>query len=325
MIHALTGNTFAIVGIFLALIPIFAWVLIFFKQYEYSKPKTYRVNVLLARTSLFLPLYAIFMWIALYDPYAFEGLQVPFAIVEGYSFMSVFAVIVANLGGPAATIRTMQKYPDKVACCPCYPREAIPFYTQVHNSIWYFVFLRVIVIVVATAASYNGLESLYLVATLFALAQLIYALISLVNFYESLFHLGLGHAFKIFTLKVSIGIIVIQSIIEMILVMTGTLDNVKAQSGYTQAGTIIRYYSFIVLLEYILFSMGVWYVYSFDVQYLEYTPADGNSSDPSAKETMGTFAKDVFDFPDLFYKYNLTVYESSDIQNPINAKNSISV
>ena len=99
MVHPLKGNYLVDIGIVLTLIPFASWCYILKKQHEISNSKTYRINVLIARTSLFMPLYALFMWIALIEPNTFEALQIPFAIVEGYSFISMFALIVTNLGG----------------------------------------------------------------------------------------------------------------------------------------------------------------------------------------------------------------------------------
>lgn len=92
--HGLVGNQLAIIGIFLCLVPITAWCLILFKQYENISSKTYRVNVLLARTSLFLPAYAVCVWVSCMEPQLYEGFQVMFAVIEAYSFYSFFAMLV---------------------------------------------------------------------------------------------------------------------------------------------------------------------------------------------------------------------------------------
>lgn len=207
--HSLQGNTLGIIGLVLLLFPFAAWLLVFNKQFEISTPKTYRVNVLIARTALYLPLYAIFVWVSLIEPVLYDGLQILFAIVEGYSFYSMFALVVSNLGGPHEAVAAL-KASNRPPFCPCCPTDPVKFYTQVLNSFWYFLFVRVVIVIVATIAAYKHIMLVYLITTLVALGILIYSLVSLVNFYENVFHLNMGHTFKIVTLKVSIGIIVIQ-------------------------------------------------------------------------------------------------------------------
>lgn len=225
---SLAGNAPAIVGLFLLAVPVVAWVLILLKQYEFSKPKTYRVNVLLARTSLFLPLYAVFVWAALADPEVYEGMQILFSIVEGYSFYSMFAMIVANLGGPANAVRTMRAANRAPYCTSCCPTEPATFYSKVLGALWYFFFIRVVFIIIATIGYYKHLQKVYLVFTLLGLGFLIYALVSLISFYENLLHLKMGHVWKMVTLKVAIGIIVIEGLIEEFLYMGGAFDNVSS-------------------------------------------------------------------------------------------------
>jgi hypothetical protein len=92
--HGLAGNKLAIIGIFLCLVPFTAWYLIMLRQHENVTEKTYRINVLLARTSLFLPAYALCVWISCMEPQLYEGMQICFAIIEALSFYSFFAMLV---------------------------------------------------------------------------------------------------------------------------------------------------------------------------------------------------------------------------------------
>ena len=283
--HSIHHNTLGIIGIFLLLVPFTAWVLILFKQYELIKAKTYRLHVLICRTCLFLPLYAIFIWLSLVEPQLYAGLQIAFALVEGYSFYSMFGLIIGNMGGPAEALNTM-RITNKPPYCSCCPTEPGVFYCKVLRALKYFLFLRVPVVIIASIGDIRGLKSLYLIATLVALAILIYAVVNIISFYENIYYLNLGHISKLITLKLSVGIIVIEGIIEMILEYAGMVcyerlythifihmhavgvfDNLAADNGYTQDGTLIRWFCFIIMLQYILLSILCWNVWSADIAY----------------------------------------------------------
>lgn len=96
----LSQDTLGIIGLILLVVPFVAWYMVVSSQYSSATGKTRRVAVLLARTALFLPSYAFLMWLSLINPSAYEGLEILVAVVEAYSFYSIFAVIVTNLGGP---------------------------------------------------------------------------------------------------------------------------------------------------------------------------------------------------------------------------------
>lgn len=276
-LHTLDGNKLALMGIGLVLVPIIAWVLILRKQFTISNSKTYRINVLTARTCLFLPLYAIYLWISVLDPYMNDALEPFYAVVEGYSFYCMFALLVTNLGGPRATILTLRRYPDRHTFCPCYPWDGHALYSAVLSALRYMFLFRVVLVILATVLVYLDLRTLYLAVTGVSLCVLIYGVVSLINFYEVLMHLDLGHVFKMVTLKVSVGLIVIQGLVEEILFTVGVFDHVKPHPHYTQAGTVLRYYCFLVLLEYLLFSVAVWYIYTREVKFLGFTPWLPNS------------------------------------------------
>lgn len=319
----LRGNVLSLTGLALLVFPFTAWYLIYKKQYEICNGKTFRVNVMIARTALFLPFYSFFMWIALMEPVTYDALQIPFAIVEGYAFYSFLSLLVANLGGPEGAIELMRTAPEGAFCC-CYYRDPVKFYNQVLNAQWYVFFVRVPLIVIGTIAAYAHLDALYGICTLLALAILIYALISLINYYEHLMFLDMAHLLKLVTLKVSIGLIVVQGIVEQILIMTGSLDGIVANPHYTQDGTITRYYCFIVLLEYIFFSTFVGWVYRAEIKFTGFRDPEPRPSEHvlSSDGVMGgrtltecttvngeitrkDFSEQVFMFTDVWYKYSL--------------------
>lgn len=319
--HPLAGNILGISGLVLMIFPLTAWVYIFSKQFGYlkshqnreqlAKPKTYRLHVLIARLSLFLPLYAIFIYICVMEPSYFQGLQPLFAIVEGYSFYAMFALIVANLGGPLAAIRVMQNHPEEVPCCSWCPDQPTLFYPRVLSALKYFLFLRVPFIIIGSVAYYHNLKIINVVMTLVTLGLLINGLVSLVTFYENVMHLGLSHFAKVITLKVSIGLIVVQGIIEMFMESGGVFDSLQANSGYTVAGTLTRYYCFLILLEYVLFSGAVAYFYSDDIKYTDFAnPAQSSSSidvTSSNSISVAEFLSEVLCVHDIWTKYSLEI------------------
>jgi len=325
--HPLTGNKLALAGIILAIVPIIAWIYIVRKQFDISNRKTYRINVLTARTSLFLPLYAIYLWISVLDPYTNEALEPFYAVVEGYSFYSMFALLVTNLGGPRATVIILRKHPDRHTFCPCYPHDSQMLYNTVLSAMRYMFFGRVLLVIVATVCTYSDLQSLYLIVTAASLGVLIYGVLSIINFYEVIMHLDLGHVFKLITLKVSVGLIVIQGLVEEILFSMGVFDAVKPHPSYTAEGTVLRYYCFIVLLEYLLFSVAVGYFYSREVRFLGFVPvrsksqhsitsiseagriSDVESEVEKAEKSFCVFLGDILSFTDLWSKYSLTLPE----------------
>lgn len=322
-LHGLKGNTLGIIALFLVLVPFTAWFLILFKQYEHISAKTYRINVLLARTSLFLPAYAVILWVSCVEPELYEAMQIPFSIVEAYSFYSFFAVLVSNMGGPNAALSTMQakNQPPWCSCCPTVPSK---FYDTILNSLWRMTWIRIPLIIVATIGSYVNVSALYLVCTLASLYLVAHTVISLISFYENTYYLNLGHIQKLLTVKLSVGIIIVEGVIETILYMAGVFNGITPTPGYTTEGTVVRWFAFICLLEYLVLSLIMWKVWGEPVSYTAF-PSDpssfgdhhgeprhsaqaGLSVSPvtgEAKPSFGKYMSDVFSLFDIWGRYSL--------------------
>ena len=253
------------------------------------------------------------------EPTAYQAMQPFFALVEAYSFYAMFSLFIYNMGGPAEAIRVMRKNPENVACLPCFPHEPVEFYNRVLHALKLFLWVRVVLITIATIADYAALTGLYVICTLVALGLLIYALVSLVTFYESLMYLDMGHIFKIVILKVSIGLIVFQGIIEMLLLYSGSLDNVQADPGYSQDETIVRYYCFIILVEYVFFSVAVWA----DIQFTDFpNPTQTSSTMELERISLTSFVLEVFAVHDVFFEYpvDLKVEDTTPLGIELSAK-----
>lgn len=175
----------------LALIPCLAWFGILRAHYLTLRIGTQRVQTLITRIALFLPTYAMLLWISFVVPNLFGIMEAPIAIAEGLSFYGFFAMIVANLGGPDMTLKQM-KSSNRLPCCCC-PKDPLTFYNRVRGALFQFLVIRPFVTILAAYCSYKDLQAVSLILTALALAMLVYGFLSLVlfcklsNFYFSLF------------------------------------------------------------------------------------------------------------------------------------------
>jgi hypothetical protein len=245
----------------------------------------------------------------------------------------------SNMGGPSAALRTMQARNQAPYCTSCCPSEPTAFYNRIMSSLWWLFFVRVPLITIATICSYKGLNKIYATTTLISLLMIGHSVGCLISFYENNYHLNMGHVYKMVTVKLSVGIIVVEAVIETLLYMTGTFNNLNPAPGYSIEGTVVRMFCFIVLLEYIVLSLAMWMIWSEPVAFLGFpSSADSDSGDsaieggtskrPSAsagistndgyqKPTLGAFLGDVFSFMDMWGKYTLALPAGTDLRDPL--------
>ena len=235
------------------------------------------------------------------------------------------------MGGPSAALQTMQQNNKEPYCTCCCPTEPVAFYNKVLNSLWWMIWIRVPLIIIATVGSYIHLQALYAIGTFLSLYLIGHAVACLLSFYENNYYLKMGHAYKMLTVKLSVGIIVVEAVVETLLYMTGTFNNITPASGYSTEGTVVRIFCFIVLLEYIVLSLAMWMIWSAPVEYTGFASDKGNAGEntpenarPSAsaglslsagdtndvKPSFGAFVSDVFALTDLWYKYPLDLDSS---------------
>lgn len=191
----------ALVGLVLLFVPIFAFLSVLKLQYGYLEAATYEISVRATRTSMMLPLYAFFMYIALVAPQSYTFMLVFIVLVEGFSFYSFFSLIVENLGGPNAAVQCL-KDSDKKLCCPCAPLccpgDIEKFYKRASFAMWNMLVTRTVIQIIAMIAFYSGTRGGFLVYTVLTVLNaviLIYALLMLINFCE-FFHFKLKYAFR---------------------------------------------------------------------------------------------------------------------------------
>jgi hypothetical protein len=72
----------------LATIPCFAWIGILRAHFLTLRIGTQRVQILTTRIALFLPTYALLLWISFVVPNLFAIMEAPIAIAEGLSPLS---------------------------------------------------------------------------------------------------------------------------------------------------------------------------------------------------------------------------------------------
>ena len=167
------------------------------------------------------------------------------------AFYGFFAMLVANLGGPDSTLRFQEKAGKKPLCC-C-PTDYRKLYGKVRTALFQFFFVRPFVELGFAIATYAGSEALALIFSAIALLQVIWGFGALFCFckFNILFRIAIFYFVQHFTdenlaeasekifggykfalIKVSVGLIVFQGIVEEILFATHAID-VSGNDHYT--------------------------------------------------------------------------------------------
>lgn len=182
-------DIFALIGLLLLAIPIGCWIAILRKHFLKLKNCTLRVQTLITRTALFLPAYAILLWISLAVPAIFGIMEGPISICEGLSFYGFFATIVSNLGGPDKTLQAMITQNKKpFGCCPS---DHVKFYNGVRRGLFQFLVIRPITVTVAQLFSYNNIPTLYALVNAISMVQFLWGFCSIIFFCEFASHMSL--------------------------------------------------------------------------------------------------------------------------------------
>lgn len=148
----LSGITFGFM-----LVPFVAYVAVVYLQWGYANNDNYRQTVLATRTAMFLPSYALYMWLCVLSPNSFPGISVLINLMEGYSFHVFFSLIIYNLGGPAATLDAMTNSGKEYFCCTCcFPGEdKATFFRRNGFLQFHMLTTRVVFTILAAIASYS--------------------------------------------------------------------------------------------------------------------------------------------------------------------------
>lgn len=263
------------VGLFLVCIPCYSYYRILCVSYTNLQPTTLRILTLSTRTAIFLPVYSVIIWLSLVVPVLYVPLEVPTALAEGFCFYCFFTMVVANLGGPCETVILMEE--RKPLCCSCCcPSTPVLFFKRVQAALFHVMWTRTAVVLASaictlvahSSQTYRNPAFLAsLILTVLSLALLVNGFGSLILFYQIIMEESsnlLGTS-KIVLLKISVGLIVIQGLIEEFLYAFGVIT-VESSSTFSGKERAQRYYCFIVLVEYSLLSAAVYYAYAAEIK-----------------------------------------------------------
>jgi len=289
------------------IIPIIAYGFILWSQYSKLDSDNQRLTIMSTRTALFLPLYALLMWISLVGPKAFAALTILITMVEGYSFYCFFAMIVTNMGGPAAVVNYMKQNGKGLVCCRgCCPSEHAAFYKKATWALFHFFVTRTILIFFSAICYYSGSKAgkaLYVIFTVASAVVLFYGLSCLVLLYENVYAncKNLFGIVKLLLLKFSVGMIVLEGLIEQFLVLAGK-SPYDDDGPYDTAENTQREYCALVLLEFAIISLIYYYAYSYKITAPPVNNAGGSNTAITAVEgmTFGTFMCQILHFNDVF-------------------------
>ena len=269
-------DTWGVAATFFLVFPIVAYYFILRVSYKNLHASTARIQVLSTRTAIFLPVYSVIIWLSLVIPVLYVPLQVPTALAEGYCFYCFFAMVVQNLGGPNETIAVMEESGRKPLIACCCPPTPLLFFKRVQRALFHFLVTRTVVVLVSAICTFVSKRSqsyhdpaflISLILTIFSFALLINGFGSLVLFYEVVMaeSTNLLGACKIILLKISVGLIVIQGLIEEFLYAFGIIA-VQPSEDFSGQDRAQRFYCFIVLVEYALLSAAVYYAYTTEIK-----------------------------------------------------------
>jgi hypothetical protein len=163
-------DTIAGIGLALLVIILLSYFIIVWRVYANIRKETEKLSVLVARLAAFLPVYAFFMYISLNAPNALVAVNIPIALMEGYTFYCFFALIVYNLGGPANTVAAFKDSGKPLMCCNALcPEDHTKYYKKATWAMFHLITTRVVVIILAAIASYSGSKAGTAVSALLSL------------------------------------------------------------------------------------------------------------------------------------------------------------
>jgi hypothetical protein len=241
--------------------------------YKSIDAKSARLSVLCTRCAAFLPFYALFIYVSLLVPTAFEGLLIPITIMEGYAFYTFAVMIITNLGGPDATVALLEEKKGEPLfmcnCCPCYwsnQSDAKAFYNRVTWAVWHFFITRTVLTIISTICFYANSDAGDKLAKVFSVIVaviLFYSIMTFVLFYHKVYSecknvFGLG---KLFIIKISVGAITLGFLITSFIGSAGA-DNYNDDNAYTAAHKLTRAYCVVVLIAFSIISVPHFFVFS---------------------------------------------------------------
>jgi len=146
-----------LLGVFVITIVVHLIVASFQCHYQRSEADTTRLTVLATRTSLFLPLYALFLYISYVAPASYEAMAVPINLVEGFTFYTFMSLLVTNVGGSSEAV-TYISNKEYFLCSCCLPStDRTLYYRRVTWLMFHMLVTRPVLSVIAAICSYSGM------------------------------------------------------------------------------------------------------------------------------------------------------------------------
>lgn len=212
--------------------------------------------------------------------------------------MCFFATIVANCGGPEACIKAMIEQ-GRPPCCCC-PAEPVKLYKRVQFALHQFLVFRPIVVIIGAIFVYLEVQSIFIVTSLISLVMFIFGFGALALFFENVMRVNenINGVCKILLIKVSVGAIVMQGLIEEALLATGVLD-IKDNDRYSSDERAQRGLMMLLLVEYCILAVLLYLSFGSEIQMNSILKTDSKSEDP-INISLGTFLKKVLRISDVF-------------------------
>jgi len=319
-----------VLGALLSVIPLLTYGFVLNSLWGYITIDNKRLTILSARTVLFFPIYTGILLISLLAPAANDLLEVIIAIAEGFSFFCFLALVIENLGGVRSAIE-MQQTNGEQLMCNCANSNYKKFYITMHSRLSNVLTIRPIIVlfqaVFMMIGERNNKRIFKALSGIFALISfiiLIFGFVSLMIFFHNVYKQceNMKGVLKIFLLKISVGAIVIQGLIELALSELGKES--AQEDDWTQGEyKFLRVYLLLVLAEYLLLSPLVYYGYGSKIS----SPSrlGNNDNDNNNKRqipydrpqiTFTEFLSEIFNFPDTFKSL---AYDNEALLPPLSA------
>lgn len=286
-------DTLGFIGVVLLFIVTLTYIRVLRHQYNVviQKPQNLRIVVLSVRAAFVALGFAICYWVSLVYSYAYTFMLIPEAYIEAYCIFAFFALTNVYVGGPEKVvdvIRTSKRtFPSRIFA-DSMRLNPDGFYRGIYNAHWQLFFIRPILVMVSVilyyANAYYATKTgqgntahtcLVLSMIINALSALlvIVAVTALVKNYHILYpHCsGLNATWKIIIIKLTVGLVVSEGLIESILYsvgainINGELQTLAGNNKYDEANRDIRWYCFGILVQLMVISIVMVFAFAVDI------------------------------------------------------------
>ena len=312
-------------------IVLFLRILVHQHGYLNKNTLTHRLVVLNVRTVLLLPIFSICYLIALEFDRLYIYVLLPASIAQGYATFSFVALFVHYAGGPEKCLEIFKVSRAYSPSCSfknylnSHPRY---FYNLIYFTQIQFLILRPAVIIGEIVAEVqgrvdisnilSGVSAFLIIISIFGLVQLHHVLYTHVK--------GLNAKTKMIIIKGSIGMIVLEGLVEQVLAAMNVI-------GLESIGPVVRIYCFGVLTELFIVALVLERVYAKEIKTdkaanSEFAPHIViNGPDDGVQEiAFFDFVRAVCFFRDLFPPLNFSQHllRGALAENDLNTPLSIS-